>query len=103
MFGLGKKKQEPAHVPRKAGRVAPLRYLSMRQQLQYGQNIARDVRGLEVIAYPVIALMALLTYRGERQRQEKARVKADRAVIHERLLATYDPDQDKKRKRFIFF
>lgn len=103
MFGSGKKKQEPARVPRKAGRVAPLRYLSMQQTLRYGQNIARDVRGLEGVAYPVIALMALLTYRGERKRQTKAQIEAARAAIHERLLATYDPDAGKKGKRFIFF
>jgi hypothetical protein len=103
MFGLGKKKQEPTRVPRTAGRQAPLRYLSARQTVQYGQNIARDVRGLEGIAYPVVALIALLTYRGERKRQAKAQEKADRAAIHQRLLATYDPDAGKKRKRFIFF
>ena len=103
MFGLGKKKQEPARAARQAGPQAPLRYLSARQTLQYGQHIARDVRGLEGVAYPVVALVALLTYRGERRRQEKARIAADRAAIHERLLATYDPDAGKKRKRFIFF
>ena len=103
MFGLGKKKQEPARVPRTAGRPAPLRYLGARQTLEYGQNIARDVRGLEGVAYPVIALVALLTYRGERKRQVKAREKADRAAVHQALLATYDPDREKKRKRFLFF
>jgi hypothetical protein len=103
MFGRGKKKQEPARPQRKAAPQAPLRYLSARQTLQYGGNIARDVRGLEAIAYPVIALVALLTYRGERKRQGKAREEADRAAIHGTLLATYDPDREKKRKRFIFF
>jgi peptide/nickel transport system permease protein len=33
------------------------------------------------VAYPVIALMALLTYRGERKRQTKAQVEAARAAL----------------------
>src|SRR5690349_16746139 len=106
MFGIGKKKA-PAKPPAKKGRTAPqtgpLRYLGTAQTLQYGRARLNDVRGLEAVAYPVIALIALLTYRSERRRQDKAAIETDQTAIHQALLNNLDPDRDKKRKRFIFF
>src|SRR5215210_490004 len=102
MFGLGKKKA-PAKKGQKPTGRAPLRYLGARHTVQYARNTLGDVRGLETVAYPVMLLVALLTYRGERKRREKALIKARTAAIHQSLLSNFDPDRDKKRKRFIFF
>src|SRR4051794_31256020 len=103
MFGRGKK-QTPAKKGKgkdkgnKAPRAAPLRYLGAVQTMQYGQNIVKDVRGLEAVAFPVIGLIALLTYRSEHKRQVKAQAAADEAAIHSALLNQLDPDRPKRKK-----
>jgi len=105
MFGRGKKKTstKPARKSRAAAQSGPLRYLGTMQTLQYGRDRLTDVRGLEAVAFHVIALVALLTYRSERRRQDKALLESHQTAIHRALLNDLDPDRDKKRKRFILF
>jgi hypothetical protein len=108
MFGLGKK---PAPKGKAALRLrrqqrGPLRYLGMLQTVELARDDLRDVRGLEGVAYPVIALVALRTLMAERRRQARLahearelRLDARRDAIRESLPANLRG----RKKRFILF
>jgi hypothetical protein len=101
MFGLGKK---PAPKSKAALRLrqqqrGPLRYLGLMQTVDVARHDLADVRGLEWVAYPIIALMAWRTMVSERRKREADLLAARRIAIRDAL----PKDLRGRKKRFILF
>jgi hypothetical protein len=108
MFGLGKKPtpKSKAALRLRQQQRGPLRYLGMMQTVQVARNGLDDVRGLEWVAYPVIALVAWRTLRAERRRRVKLAAQAQELKLAARRDAIRDAlpaDLRGRKKRFILF
>src|SRR5690349_4998996 len=108
MFGLGKK---PAPKSKAALRLrrqqrGPLRYLGMMQTVEVARNGLDDVRGLEWVAYPIIALVAWRTLLAERRKRAKLAAQARELKLDARRDAIRDSlpaELRGRKKRFILF
>jgi hypothetical protein len=100
MFGLGKKPAPKGKAPRRVlQQRGPLRYLGIKQTMDVARQDLADVRGLEWIAYPIIALIAWRTMLAERRKREENALAVRRAAIRD----TLPPELRGRKKRFILF
>jgi hypothetical protein len=101
MFGLGKKSAPKGKAPRRVlqQQRGPLRYLGIKQTMDVARQDLADVRGLEWIAYPIIALIAWRTILAERRKREETALAVRRAAIRD----TLPPKLRGRKKRFILF
>lgn len=112
MFGLGKK-PAPKSTPKSKAALrlrqqqrGPLRYLGMMQTVEVARNGLDDVRGLEWVAFPIIALVAWRTMAAEGRKRAKLAVKARELSLKDRradIRESLPADLRGRKKRFILF